>query len=116
MVRRKGNMKLIRMHPEYPPASPLSDGEIDRDNCECVCEYDHCQDCDACGRRNRGQCDACDSRECECNQCECADYCTCENESEGLWDYNTDVLSVFSARVEDSKDPETTLLGAELEL
>ncbi len=105
----------LAYNPRCTPGSPVQE-ERDASDCECVCEYDHCADCDACGRRNRGQCDACDAGECNCRECNCDDYCTCETSEGGLYSARTDVLDVFNARVFDNENPQALLLGAEVEL
>lgn len=122
LTLRKGYHMRLEYNSRYRPETPLGDGEMNRDNCECVCEYDHCQDCSDCERRNSGQCDACDSGECGHSECDCDNYCSCEAPEEGgLHDHSTDVLNVFNACVINDDICETPgtgtiLLGAEVEL
>lgn len=112
---------MILVRPTGNPDSPLTDnaGEVNRENCDCYCEEDHCEGCDDCLRRNGpGRCDSCDSRDCNCSEsCE-HDYCSCEPEGygeESLHPASTDVLRVFHAEV-NTNEPGAVLLGAEVEL
>jgi hypothetical protein len=115
---------MLLLRPAGNPDSPLTEsgGEVNRDNCECSCEFDHCRDsCETCIRRRRyydgERCDTCTFGECGCqDDCSC-DYCTCEPENgeEGLHPASTDVLRIFGAEV-DSNEPGAVLLGAEVEL
>jgi hypothetical protein len=116
-------MRLLR--PAGNPDSPLTEsgGEVNRDNCECTCDEDHCDssNCSTCRRRERngvdGPCNDCAFGECDCSSnCE-HDYCTCEPEGTeaGLHPASTDILRIFRAEV-DSNEPGAVLLGAEVEL